>query len=51
MNNTATTAMILPLALAAESFGSRRLLVGILLMTAYAPRSAASRRRSAPRPI
>jgi sodium-dependent dicarboxylate transporter 2/3/5 len=37
MNNTATTALLLPLALAAESFGSRRLLVGILLMTAYAP--------------
>ena len=37
MNNTATTAMLLPLALAAESFGSRRLLVAILLMTSYAP--------------
>ena len=37
MNNTATTALLLPLALTAESFGSRRLLVGILLMTAYAP--------------
>jgi solute carrier family 13 (sodium-dependent dicarboxylate transporter), member 2/3/5 len=37
INNTATTALLLPLALTAESFGSRRLLVGILLMTAYAP--------------
>ncbi len=37
MNNTATTALLLPLALTAESFGSRKLLVGILLMTAYAP--------------
>lgn len=36
-NNTATTAMILPLALTAERFASRRLLVGILLMAAYAP--------------
>lgn len=35
MNNTATTAMLIPLALTAESFGSRRLLVGVLLMTAY----------------
>jgi sodium-dependent dicarboxylate transporter 2/3/5 len=37
MNNTATTALLLPLALTAERHGSRRLLVGILLMTAYAP--------------
>jgi sodium-dependent dicarboxylate transporter 2/3/5 len=37
VNNTATTAMLLPLALTAEGFGSRRLLVAILLMTAYAP--------------
>jgi sodium-dependent dicarboxylate transporter 2/3/5 len=37
MNNTATTALLLPLALAAERHGSRRLLVGILLMAAYAP--------------
>jgi sodium-dependent dicarboxylate transporter 2/3/5 len=37
MNNTATTALLLPLALTAERYGSRRLLVGILLMTAYAP--------------
>jgi sodium-dependent dicarboxylate transporter 2/3/5 len=36
MNNTACTAMLLPLALTAERFGSRRLLVGILLMTSYA---------------
>lgn len=37
MNNTATTALLLPLALTAERHGSRRLLVGILLMAAYAP--------------
>jgi sodium-dependent dicarboxylate transporter 2/3/5 len=37
MNNTATTALLLPLALTAERYGSRRLLVGILLMAAYAP--------------
>jgi len=37
MNNTATTALLLPLALTAERYGSRRMLVGILLMTAYAP--------------
>ncbi len=37
MNNTATTALLLPLALTAERYGSRRLLVGVLLMTAYAP--------------
>jgi solute carrier family 13 (sodium-dependent dicarboxylate transporter), member 2/3/5 len=37
MNNTATTALLLPLALTAERYGSRRLLVGILLMSAYAP--------------
>lgn len=37
VNNTATTALLLPLALAAERFGSRRLLTGVLLMCAYAP--------------
>lgn len=37
MNNTATTAMLLPLALTATRFASPRLLTGILLMTAYAP--------------
>jgi sodium-dependent dicarboxylate transporter 2/3/5 len=37
VNNTATTAMLLPLALAGESRASRRLLVGTLLVTAYAP--------------
>jgi solute carrier family 13 (sodium-dependent dicarboxylate transporter), member 2/3/5 len=37
VNNTATTALLLPLALTAESFGSRRLLVTVLLMAAYAP--------------
>lgn len=37
INNTATTAMLLPLALTSERFGSRRLLVGVLLMTSYAP--------------
>ena len=37
VNNTATTAMLLPLALTAESFGSRRLLVAVLLTAAYAP--------------
>jgi sodium-dependent dicarboxylate transporter 2/3/5 len=37
MNNTATTALLLPLALTAERHGSRPLLVGILLMAAYAP--------------
>ena len=37
VNNTATTALLLPLALTAEGFGSRRLLVAVLLMAAYAP--------------
>lgn len=37
MNNTATTALLLPLALTATRFASPRLLTGILLMTAYAP--------------
>jgi solute carrier family 13 (sodium-dependent dicarboxylate transporter), member 2/3/5 len=37
VNNTATTAMLLPLALTAERFGSRRLLTGTLLIAAYAP--------------
>jgi sodium-dependent dicarboxylate transporter 2/3/5 len=37
VNNTATTALLLPLALTAENLGSRRLLVGTLLVTAYAP--------------
>ena len=37
VNNTATTAMLLPLALTAERFGSRKLLVGTLLAAAYAP--------------
>lgn len=37
VNNTATTALLLPLALTAESAGSRRLLVGVLLMASYAP--------------
>ena len=37
VNNTATTALLLPLALTADRFGSRRLLVAILLMTSYAP--------------
>ncbi len=37
VNNTATTAMLLPLALSAERFGSPRLLTGVLLMCAYAP--------------
>jgi sodium-dependent dicarboxylate transporter 2/3/5 len=37
VNNTATTAMLLPLALTAERFGSRRLLVSVLLITAWAP--------------
>jgi sodium-dependent dicarboxylate transporter 2/3/5 len=37
VNNTATTALLLPMALTAERFGGRRLLVGVLLMTAYAP--------------
>lgn len=37
VNNTATTALLLPLALSAERFGSPRLLTGVLLMCAYAP--------------
>jgi sodium-dependent dicarboxylate transporter 2/3/5 len=37
VNNTATTALLLPLALTTESLGSRRLLVAVLLMSAYAP--------------
>ncbi|MEO5617016.1 MAG: SLC13 family permease [Candidatus Eisenbacteria bacterium] len=37
VNNTATTVMLLPLALTAERAGSRRLLVATLLMAAYAP--------------
>lgn len=37
VNNTATAAMLLPLALAAERFGQRPLLVAALLMVAYAP--------------
>ena len=36
VNNTATTALLLPLALTAE-VGSRRLLIAVLLMAAYAP--------------
>lgn len=37
VNNTATTALLLPLALTIERFGARRLIVPVLLMTAYAP--------------
>jgi sodium-dependent dicarboxylate transporter 2/3/5 len=37
VNNTATTALILPLALTAEGRVPRRLLVGVLLMASYAP--------------
>lgn len=37
VNNTATTAILLPLALTAERFGQRPLLVGALLVAAYAP--------------
>jgi len=37
VNNTATTAMLLPLAMTATRAGSRRLLVATLLMAAYAP--------------
>jgi sodium-dependent dicarboxylate transporter 2/3/5 len=37
VNNTATTALLLPMALTAERFGVRPLLVGVLLMTSYAP--------------
>lgn len=37
LNNTATTVLLVPLALTAEGRGSRSLLVGVLLMAAYAP--------------
>lgn len=37
VNNTATTAMLLPLALATTRLGSRPLMVATLLMAAYAP--------------
>ena len=37
VNNTATTALILPLALTAEGRVPRRLLVGVLLMASYGP--------------
>ncbi len=37
VNNTATTALLLPLALTAERTGSRRLLVSVLLMASWAP--------------
>lgn len=37
MNNTATAAMLIPLALAAEQFASRRFLSSTLLMAAWAP--------------
>jgi sodium-dependent dicarboxylate transporter 2/3/5 len=37
VNNTATTVLILPLALTAEGRVSRRVLVGVLLMASYAP--------------
>lgn len=37
VNNTATTVMLLPLALAAERTASRRLLVSTLLLCSYAP--------------
>jgi len=37
VNNTATTALLLPLALTAENLGSRRLLVATLLTASYAP--------------
>lgn len=37
VNNTATTALLLPLALTAERAGSRRLLVSVLLMASWAP--------------
>ena len=36
VNNTATTAMLIPLALTVRGAGSPRLLTGVLLMTAYA---------------
>lgn len=35
VNNTATTAMLIPLALTAERLGAPRLLTGVLLMTSY----------------
>ncbi len=37
VNNTATTAMLLPLALSADRLGDRKLVVAVLLMTAWAP--------------
>lgn len=37
VNNTATTAMLLPLALTAEQFGNRMLTVGTLLTASYGP--------------
>jgi sodium-dependent dicarboxylate transporter 2/3/5 len=37
VNNTATTALLLPLALSAERLGDRRLVVAVLLMTSWAP--------------
>jgi sodium-dependent dicarboxylate transporter 2/3/5 len=37
VNNTATTAMLLPLALTAEQFSNRMLTVGTLLSASYAP--------------
>lgn len=37
MNNTATTAMLLPLALTADRLGAPKLLTGVLLMTSWAP--------------
>ena len=36
VNNTATTAMMIPLALSARALGSSRLLTAVLLMTSYA---------------
>ena len=37
VNNTATTAMLLPLALTSTRFGAPRLVTAVLLMTAWAP--------------
>lgn len=37
MNNTATAALLIPLALSAEHFASRRFLSSVLLMAAWAP--------------
>ena len=37
VNNTATTAMLLPLAMTASRLGTPRFLTSVLLMTAYAP--------------